>query len=512
MLCVKDFDSHSLACRGFFFLTVAGIWRLRSLSTRSVRYQIKCADQALAQGRLSDALRIAHDFVERVFSQPLCTSQVLASPEFDDLCLRVGAAAFARRQSETAQNPWPSRPDQPLVVYLLSKWQRSGGHSRLVLDFIKAQPGKCHLVLATGLAGPSDVDYFYEAVGQTEDVLFLTAPKTRLEKKLDWVQGVLLGCQPEHVHLLNHHQDSVAVAALVPQLGLAGSFWHHGDHHLSLGVHMPHLAHVDLHPMGYHCCRDELGVRNCYLPLTFQDQGLETWDSVFEDHGVLTTATVARSNKIEIPYYVSYLEIIPQILKRTGGRHVHIGKLSPWALRRMRQEMRKLGVPQERLVYLEWTPSVWRSMREHKIDVYLASFPYGAGLTLIEVMGAGVPVIMHQHIYSRVLSSLELAYPEAFSWSDPEVLMDHLLSLTPEGLKAEKQLARRHYECHHTAFALQVFLRNPEAVDVPVPALASGFRPRMDEWAAWVESQVTWRKILFRWAYRVARNLRMRLN
>lgn len=485
---------------------------LNSLSTQSVHVQVQRADRALAQGSLDDALRIAHDFVERVFAQPLCTSQALASRAFDDLCLRVGAAAFEKLRARSTDVPWPSRRDRPTVVYLLSKWQRSGGHSRLVLDLIQAQPEKRHLVIATGLAGRSDIDYFYQVAGAPEDVLFLTAPKTGLAEKLMWVQGVLLGAQAEHVHLLNHHQDAVAVAALVPQLGLAGSFWHHGDHHLSLGVHMPHLAHVDLHPMGYHYCRDELGIKNCYLPLTFQDQGLTTWLSDFDSQGPLTTATVARSNKIEIPYYVSYLDVIPQMLQRTGGRHVHIGKLSPWALRRMRRQMRILGVPADRLIYHEWTSSVWRSMQEHKVDVYLASFPYGAGLTLIEVMGAGIPVVMHQHIYSRVLSSLELAYPEAFSWSDPEALIAHLRSLTPERLQAEKRLARAHYERHHSAVALQAFLANPETVNMEVPALARGFKPRWDEWAAWALSQMTLRKMLFRWAYRMARKLRMKMH
>ncbi len=484
---------------------------LSSLASRSVRFQIESADRALSQGRLDSALRIAHDFVERVITQPLCTSQVLASRDFDALCMRIGKLAFAQLQSSRIKDPWPDRPDRPLVVYLLTKWQRSGGHSRLVLDFIKAQPDKLHLVLATGLSGRSDVGYFQELMDGSGSVRFVCAPRADLAGKLAWVQSVLIGSRAEHVHLLNHHQDSVAVAALVPELGLAGSFWHHGDHHLSLGVHMPHLAHVDLHPMGYHCCRDELGIDNRYLPLTFRDQGLVQWDSEFESRGVLTTATVARSNKIEIPYYVSYLEVIPQILKQTGGRHIHIGKLTPWALRRMRSIMHKLGVPPDRLVYLDWTPSVWRSMQEHKVDVYLASFPYGAGLTLIEVMGAGVPVIMHQHIYSRVLSSLELAYPEAFSWSDPALLMNHLVGLTPERLRAERQLARAHYEKYHSAVALQAFLASPGETEIAVPDLAEGFRPRMDEWAAWVETQVGWSKMLYRWAYRFARSVRMKL-
>jgi len=485
---------------------------LNSLSVRPVRYQVQYADLALSEGKINDALKIAHNFVERVITQPLCTSQVMASREFDQLCLRIGRTALAQRKELMGDDPWPRSQKRPLVVYLITKWQRSGGHSRLVLDFIKAQPDKDHLVIATGLAGRSDVEYFHEAVDRAAIVRFFSAPKAGFDEKLNWVQGVLLGSKAEHVHLLNHHQDSVAVSALVPELKIPGSFWHHGDHHLSLGVHMPHLTHVDLHPMGYHYCRNELGIENRYLPLTFTDRGLQNWVSDFELGGTLTTATVARSNKIEIPYYVSYVDLIPQILKRTGGRHVHIGKLTPWALRHMRKRMSQLGVPSDRFVYREWTASVWKSMLEHKVDVYLASFPYGAGLTLVEVMGAGMPVLMHQHIYSRVLSGLELAYPEAFSWSDPEILIDHLLSLSPEKLQEEKRLARAHYERYHKADVLPDFLENPNTFNIEVPMLAAGFRARMDEWAAWVDSQETLPKQLYRWAYRMARTVRMKMH
>ncbi len=54
---------------------------------------------------------------------------------------------------------------------------------------------------------------------------------------------------------------------------LDASFYHHGDHHLCLGVYLSHLEHIDPHPMGYHNCRDALGIDNTYIPLTVDDKG-----------------------------------------------------------------------------------------------------------------------------------------------------------------------------------------------------------------------------------------------
>lgn len=477
----------------------------------SVRALINKAENALGRGRINTALTYVHDFVERIITEPMLTAQVFASQDLDQLCLRIG-----RQNLNGLPVPqgdiWPGRECGAVIVYLVSRFQRSGGHSRVVQDFICAQPEKNHLILSTEIGGPSDKDYFSQIFFINENVRFEYAPRGGFQVRLNWLQSMLLALQPEHVYLFNHHQDSVAVAALVPELGLNGSFIHHGDHHLCLGVYLSHLTHVDLHPMGYHHCRDELGVRNHYLPLTFEDMKCTSAQTDFSHAGPLITATAARSNKIEIPYYFSYLDTIPAVLKVTGGKHVHIGKLTPWALRRIYRQMRKQGVQKDRFVYLEWTPSIWMTLQEHNVDLYIASFPYGAGLTLIEAMGAGVPVIMHEHMYSRMLSGLEMAYPESFRWRDVEDLLIYLANLQPIQLDHEKKLARAHYEKFHRPELLKDYLLDSALLQLLVPPLKNGFKPRYDEWAAWSESQLNILRLFYRFAYRTLRRLRRWVN
>lgn len=473
----------------------------------SLRSVVGKAGSALRQGRVNVALGIIHNFVERIITEPICTAQVFSSHDLDQLCVAIGRQNLSSlRHPHTS--PWPKPTNRPIVVYIVSRLQRSGGHSRLVQDFVRVQPDKNHLILSTEVGGPSDRSYVGKTFSTNRNVFFLRAPRGNLQSRLIWLQSFLLSVQPQHVHLFNHHQDSVAVASLAPELGLKGTFYHHGDHHLCLGVHLSHLAHVDHHPMGYCYCRDELGIDNGYLPLTLADKGLSFVRTDFMHSGQLTTATAARSNKVEIPYYVSYLDTIPRVLKVTGGRHVHIGRLTPWALVRIHRQLRENGVRKDQFSYIEWTPSVWQSLWDNKVDVYIASFPYGAGLTLVEAMGAGVPVIMHQHMYSRVLSGLELAYPEAFRWSDPDDLLAHLAALRPERLERERRLSRQHYERFHRPEILQAYLRDPSSVTSPVTQLSASFRPRYDEWAAWAESQLCLSRLVYRFLYRTWRKLR----
>jgi len=248
-----------------------------------------------------------------------------------------------------------------------------------------------------------------------------------------------------------------------------------------------------------------LGLNNNYIPLTFEDKSRLV---KLRNNENLLTATAAGFNKVEIPYCVNYLKLIPKILKETNGKHLHIGKLTPWGLWILYSEMRKLGVSRDNFIYIEWTTSVWEKLKEYNVDAYLVSFPYGAGLTLIEAMGAGLPVVLHQHFYSRVLSSLELAYPDAFVWSTPDELIDHLKGLTPKQMSVESDMARCQYEKYHRSDFLKEYLNSSNKPQIDVPSLSRKFKPRLDEWAVWVDNQFKFSNIVFRIIYRLARKIR----
>ena len=463
-------------------------------------------EKLLAEDDLNGALELIRSYVDRLITEPICAGKGFGSVELDRLCLKIGLINIKKLNHEQEKSDDLNADGK--IIYVVSKLQRSGGHSRLIQDFIKFQPRKKHIILSTEIAGSSDWSYFEELYGKFDNIEFLKSPRLNLGKKLIWVQDKLIQLNGGVVFLLNHHQDSVAVAALTPNLCAKGKFFHHGDHHLSLGVHLDHLEHIDLHPMGYHYCRDELGINNKYLPLTIEDRCYSFGAEKKSKKNELITATAAGFNKIEIPYFVSYFEVVAKILENKKFRHLHIGKLTPLGLRKIKQELKKRGIEKERFIYLEWTPSVWKTLQEYNVDLYVASFPHGAGLTLIEAMGAGIPVIMHEHINSRVLSSLELAYPEAFSWRDPKDLLEYLNKIDQEAVNAESAKSRKWYEENHSSKILELYLNNPNAYGIKVPSLSKKYIPKWDEWAGWVEQQFNASEILYKWVYRLVKIIR----
>jgi hypothetical protein len=70
-----------------------------------------------------------------VITEPLCTASVFASKRLDAFCQRVGEHSL-RHGQVTLADLWPARGRRPLVVYVLTRLQKSGGHSRVVEDFI----------------------------------------------------------------------------------------------------------------------------------------------------------------------------------------------------------------------------------------------------------------------------------------------------------------------------------------------------------------------------------------
>ena len=59
---------------------------------------------------------------------------------------------------------------------------------------------------------------------------------------------------------------------------------------------------------------------------------------------------------------------------------------------------------------------------------------------------------------------------------------------------------------------LNQYLNSPKRLSIDVPPLSENFKPRLDEWAAWVDDQFKFSNIAFRFFYRLARKIRRNLS
>lgn len=443
---------------------------------RSVAKLQKTIDARIAQGDLDSALRLIHRTVDQIFCEPINTARIFGSKLLDGYCQKIGAINW-RRIRDNPKTTHDGGESGNTVAYVVSRLYAFGGHTPILADIIRLGPSAKSIVLITGTVGKTNITAIQHRFEGLARVSFECAPRSTHLEKLDWLQRKLLELSPSTVWLFNHVQDSVAVAAVQPDAGYRLRYYHHGDHQLCLGVYLGYADHIDPHPMGYHNCRDNLGIQgNRYLPLTIKDQGERPAEKERTFDTRLITCTAASRNKIESPYFIHYADVVPEMLYASGGKHIHIGPLSPLTLWRIRRAMRKLEVPESCFVHIPYVRSVWQALHKHQVDLYVASFPYGGGRTLVEAMGAGVAVAIHLHCHSRLLSSFDMAFEGALLWRNPQELYNYVQQTDAETLKQQGHAARKKYQECYREETLATALADWEQPLLP-PSLLKGFAP-----------------------------------
>lgn len=101
------------------------------------------------------------------------------------------------------------------------------------------------------------------------------------------------------------------------------------------------------------------------------------------------------------------------------------------------------------------------------------------------------------------------AYPGAFSWRAPEDLLSYCVYLDTQTLKEAGISGRLQYEEFHDSRALPGMLSDP-AQNRQTPHALVPFSVETDEWALWMERQLTLARVMSRAVYRALRSLRAR--
>lgn len=471
---------------------------------RSVAALQTTLDTQISQGDLDSALRLIHRTVNQICCEPINTAQIFGSGLLDGYCQRIGEVNWQHIQ-DSVQFTHRDDTSGNTVVYVASRLYDFGGHTPILADIIRLGPPAKSIILLTGTAGATNlaaIQHRFEGLAQLS---FECAPRGTFFKKLDWVQRKLLEYSPRTVWLFNHIQDSVAVAAVQPDAGYQLRYYHHGDHQLCLGVHLDYADHIDPHPMGFHNCRDNLGIQgNRYLPLTVRDQGAPPIIKAYASSSGIITCTAASRNKIEAPYFIRYADIVPKMLHASGGKHIHIGPLNPLTLWNIQRAIGKVGLAKDCFIHIPHVRSVWQALLEYQVDLYIESFPYGGGRTLIEAMGAGVAVAFHHHCHSRALSTFDMAFEGAMHWRDPQELYAYVRQTNIETLRQQGQAARKKYlECYREEI-LTGALSDWEQ-PLPPPPLLKGFVPNKLQLALDFTNQVSFVGVLRRIFCRIVR-------
>jgi hypothetical protein len=418
----------------------------RSLTDALVRH----VEAALAREDFEGALRIIKDTMLGAFDVSHRRDVLnFGSPMIDDLCLRAGArmretiTIDPSSKTSARRSPFPD-------VYLASELYAQGGHTAVIGDFIRATPARPACLLVNDIENRSEVtEHILARLGLPRSNV-LVNPQRDLVGKFAWVMGTLDRLAPERVFLFNHPHDCVAVAACQPRQGTVFVFVHHADRNPSVGAFLPSTIHVDLTPFCFACCRAKAGIAdNIFVPLVTPDRGCRDFSRPRADANGLVTASAGSPQKYLRDYQPSYIAVIAEVLRVTGGRHIHIGPMCEPDLNAFHSAVERAGVSSDNLVHVPHVDSVWDAMSTFDVDLYIGSFPIRGARTSVEVMGSGTPAIWHIAGTPTFFHDTHMKYPEAATWQTTDDLLALVQQIDGEWLGRQGRAARRHYDMHH---------------------------------------------------------------
>ncbi len=387
--------------------------------------------------------------------------RVFASYALDQVCLKIGKKLL----KSAAILPHESVPASKCsTVFVTSELHPTGGHTKLLADYIKALENKNIIVIVTdpdNTVNRRPIAEHFENLGVE---LQFSPNFESLLNKLNWLLQTLAALKPKECYLLNHANDPVAIAGMQPELVPNISFIHHCDHTLTLGIHLPHAIHIDFRLQGFNNCRNNVGItNNLVVPLVAPDLGCPTISGRFLNQETLHTCT-SGGYKFEIPYAFDLTTELPKWLKITNGLHTHIGILSTPTIQTLRAKLSDLEIAQDKFRIIPYTESLWSTLLAEKIDLYIDSFPLSGTRSLVEAMGAGIAVVTHHNYATAMWSNINFVYPEAFIWQEPSELENFLATLDTTALERQSQFARDHYLKHHHPVQLRTLLTQTQTL------------------------------------------------
>ncbi|MCC6356418.1 MAG: hypothetical protein IT577_21230 [Verrucomicrobiae bacterium] len=355
---------------------------------------------------------------------------------------------------------------------LFSRWTYYGGHRFAATDILRLSPArqKCAFVVNPGALDPSPHD-MAERLGIPADCVEV-APDDVRRTPWEWLPARLRarGCSRLFV-VHDTYKPGVLVAALASALARV-YILHHIDAKPCSGLHLPGVRVVELTPFCYHYSRINLGIVPIYLPLVSEPPA--GGRPPFLATGELRTATCGRESKFALHQGFPYAGIIAERLRRFGGRHVHIGRLSENALARVTEALRRAGVDPGRFEYLSRVPNLPAALWANRVDLYLASFPAGGARTVIDVMASATPAVVHWAGGHEGVHRINLRAPGTAEWSTPEELWKILAAADAAWLEGRSRMAGEHFDRHHRPDVLARALSEPEIAGVEPPALPEG--------------------------------------
>lgn len=166
----------------------------------------------------------------------------------------------------------------------------------------------------------------------------------------------------------------------------------------------------------------------------------------YVNQNIVTASCMSVVYKINDNYKYKYIDVIPEILKITKGKHIHIGAIEPSQESFIRNKIKEYNLEDKSFCIIRHTDHLAKFLLDNNVDIFIDTFPVGGGLAKVEAMQAGKKIILHKNMYSYLYNAIDRLYDNVFSWEKPEDLYEHLSNVNYINIKKEGEISRQFYD------------------------------------------------------------------
>jgi hypothetical protein len=331
-----------------------------------------------------------------------------------------------------------------------SKYQKTGGHSRIIDDLIDKHKNKNILILSTEIYGKSDYIFFHKKYSERKRIKFLSIPGKNFFEKLSFLSCVVDNAKNKKIFLLNSNSDPIHLSSInYKKINNNVHFIHHADYSFSLGATL-NLKHYDLNHMQRKLCSKHLFIDHKVLNL-FKIQNLQknylknsfnSLDIKFDPEKI-NFVIVGNYNKFFPDFLLLDLfYFYKAILKDSKHRIYFVGNI-PIILKLFLLLMLQINlISPKRSIFLKYSDSLKKTYYEINANIFVPSFPIFGGLSLLEALSFGLPVMIKDNKVKYFSGIPYLKINSFISWNSFEDLKGLIKSLDKKFFVKYSKLSR----------------------------------------------------------------------
>lgn len=363
-----------------------------------------------------------------------------------------------------------ANPNQKNIAIVISALNKTGGGIyQEILELITMLRTRKILILLTDMAS---LDEFTEAVRQ-DYASFKNLSFAFLKDSPDLLSSIektLADMNPSKIYWYCGHNNTNIVSAL-QDYGAKNIVPFSFDHGLSLGLSNTNIDLVIAKTAkDYKLLSERFGDRAIYIPCWSIPARTERKYMPLDNHNKLNTATAAaRFYKYHGETLGSFQSFMVNLMKVTGGKHVHYGPLPNSVEEEIHRALKRNGISPEHFTHVDWSNNLPDSLLEHEVDIFISPFPISSIKLNLQCISAGIPVMVYAGGLTRIEQN-DFLNPDVLRWRNRKEFFDTILSLEREKLIELSESGLEYFRTHNALSAAMPYVLFDKCFEpVPIP-------------------------------------------